>query len=283
MKHIKTQDELNESWRQIKPYLSLPKILIEKLFGALTKFVPLLNLRYDELAAKIDLGKSLTPYKIKEEPKELSIKDIKNVALKNSLIITGLFNKWKIYFIRISPDISSGIKQDKTVLYISKDEINLGDTYYGERITIDEKEQMYIMVAIKSNEHIEMGKERDERFKNKANKELEAAVDKAIKKNTYKRSNSFTNEWNNDPILFKVVRADRLDLFNKIINYVSSDFAKHLVTMKINPDGWEDHYGKPLKDDAKSEKMKNAIESVIYTPEELEEMRLKKDTEKYNL
>jgi hypothetical protein len=129
-----------------------------------------------------------------------------------------------------------------------------------------------------------MRKERDIAYNKKENKELEKAVNAAIKENRYKRSRSFTGEWNNDPILFKVVRANRLDLFNKIMNVVSKDEAKELISMKINSDGWEDnYYGKSILKDSKSEEMTNSINSILYTPEELEEMEFKNNLTKFNL
>ena len=67
MKHLKNFDEMNESWRQVKGWLNIPRILFERILSKLIKFVPLLSLKYDELAAKIDFNKSLSINTFKEE------------------------------------------------------------------------------------------------------------------------------------------------------------------------------------------------------------------------
>lgn len=275
MKHIKTY----ESWRQVKYYFRIPLIILEKLLSKLINYVPFLNLRYEELAAKIDFSTSLTPYRMIDDIKEISLDDIKNDTLRRSLKATGLFSNWHIYYSSVKT------KNNEDRIYISKDKLEKDDQYYGERLNIDEKDsnQIYIIAAIKTSEHDELEKERSERYNKRKSKALEQAVDNAIKTNSYRRTKSFTGEWNNDPILFKVVRADRTDLFNKIINSLSKDDAKKLVSMKIDSDGWETKYGKDLLSISKSEKITDLIMNVLYSPEEIEEIKLKKNIDKYNL
>lgn len=286
MKYIKTIEEQQyESWRKIKAYLSIPQIIIEKLLSKLIKFVPYLNLEYDELAAKIDFDKSLNiPNTVKNEPKKLTLDDIENVTLRNSLKLTGLFNNWNVYFLRTNIDASD--EKEKNVLYISKDEMKKGDNYYSDRLSISNDNQIYIIFALKSYRHEEMGKERAISYKKKKDKKLEKEVNKAISENKYNRRWSDGNE----PVLFRVVKENRLDLFNKIIKSVSKDKAKELLSMKITDDGWTDSvFGKTVLDYANtkqyhvSEELKNAIMSVLYTPEELEDMRYQEDLKKYNL
>ena len=277
MKYIKTY----ESWRQAKYYFRLPFAILEKILSKLINYVPFLNLRYDELAAKIDFSTGLTPYKMKDDINEISLDDIKNNKLRNSLKATGLFSNWNIYY------SSTKTQDNKDKIYISKDKLEKGNLYYSQRLDIDDKNsnQIYVIAAVKTSEHDEMQKERDERYNIRKDKALEKAVNLAIKENHYERSSSFTGEWNNEPILFKVVRADRIDLFNKIINNLPEDKVKKLVSMKIDNDGWVTKYfnGRDLLSQSKSKEMTDLIMSILYTPEELEEMKMKKNMDIYNL
>lgn len=279
MKHIKTY----ESWRQIDAYLRVPQILIEILLKKLVNFIPRLSFMYDELSASVDLGKSLSPNIIEFDPQKLTLNDIKNKSLRNSLKVSGIFDNWNVYYVRRSIDLSNSPRVEKDVLYITKDELHKGDTYYGERISIDSDTQMYAVVAVHSEEHDEMKKERDSRYDKKKKKELEKEVKKCLKKNEFSRTSSFAGEWNHDPILFKIVRANRIDLFNKVIAAMK-DRAKEYVLMKIDNEGWQTKYGgKTLLDIVKTDEMKRAIRSVIYSPEELEQLETEEAAKKYNL
>jgi len=273
MKHLQTY----ENWRQVKAYLRIPQLLFELLLKKLINFVPRLSFLYDELAAKIDLGRGISYNEIKDVPQKLTLNDIENKALRNSLKVTGLFDNWNVYFVRKSEDMSYSPRLEKDVLYITKDELKLGDKYYGERLSIKSSVQMYIVAAIETEEQPKMRKERDDRYNNKKSKALEAAVNKAIKAQNIGR-------FNGEPILFKVVREDRIDLFNKFINSISKEKVKKFVSMKIDDEGYATNWGgKSLLNVVKSEEMKKLIRSIIYTPEELEKIELEEDSKKYNL
>lgn len=279
MKTIKTfekfskedYEQTNESWRQVKAWLKLPQVLIEMLLQKIIKFVPRIGLRYDELAAKIDLGKGLSPYKIEDDLEKLTLNDIKNDNLRRTLKTTGIFDKWNVYYAHtVDPEQKYNIDdRGRDVIYITKDELKKGDTYYGERISehyIDKKylrstrkllkskgaekfsdlePQMYIVVAAHSKEHEEMRKERDVRYEEKKKKALEKAVEKAIKnEDILGRSSSFAGEWNNNPIAYKVIDADRVDLMKKLIDgCFDAKELDDMVNDVINNEGWTSKYG----------------------------------------
>lgn len=275
MKHIKTY----ESWRQVKGYFRIPLMILEKILSKLVNYVPFLTLKYEELAAKIDLGRSISSYQM-DDIEEISLDDIKDDTLRRSLKATDIFSNWRVYYSQAKTQTG------ETKIYITKDQLEKGERYYSQRLNIDEKDtnQIYIIAAAKSSEHDEMRDERTERYNKKAVKELEQAVDNAIKTNSYRRTTGFSDHWNNDPILFKVVRSDRTDLFNKIISHLSKEKAKELASMRIDPDGWEtDSNGKDLLSSSRSDEMTDLIMNVLYTPEEIEDMKVKKNAEKYNL
>ena len=283
MKHIKTYDEVNESWRKAKAYFRIPQILIEMLLKKVMDFIPKLTILYDEMSAKIDINKSLSPNTIKDEIQKLTLNDIENKSLRNTLKTTGIFDNWNVYLVRKTKDLSGKSKDEKDVLYITKDELHKGDLTYGERVSVDSDTQIYVIAAVHSQEHDDMKKERDISYNNKKRKGLEKEVKKCLKKNDFGRTSQFAGEWNHDPILFKIVRADRVDLFDKVIAALK-DNAKEYVEMKIDTEGWKNKYGgKSILDIVKSDKMKKAIRSVLYTPEELEQMEMEESAEKYNV
>ena len=283
MKHIKTYDEINESWRKAKAYFRIPQILIETILKKVIGFIPKLSILYDELSAKIDINKALSPNTIKDDIQKLTLNDIENKSLRNTLKTTGIFDNWNVYLVRKTKDLSGKSKNEKDVLYITKDELHKGDLTYGDRISVDSDTQIYVISAVHSDRHEEMKKERDISYANKKKKGLEKEVNKCIKKNEFDITSSFAGEWNHDPILFKIVRADRVDLFDKVISALK-DRAKEKVEIKIDSEGRQTKYtGHTLLNIVKSDKMKKAIRSVIYTPEELEQIETEESAEKYNV
>jgi hypothetical protein len=285
MKHLKNFDEMNESWRQVKGWLNIPRMIFEKILSKLIKFVPLLSLRYNELAAKIDFDKSLSINTFKEDPIKLGLMDIKNDNLRNTLAATGIFKKWNVYTFNRT-------HENRQPIYISKDELKKGDEYYGERISDSDVDknygknkrrflkskgaeelseiepQFWVIVAKKTDKHDKMKKERDSRYNSKTIKALENAVKEAIKDdNILGRSNSFTGSWSHLPIAFKVVEADRIDLLQQLIDgCIDYQDRKDMLNNVIDSEGWskdkkyyDGNLYKCLLDYAKSDEMKKFI------------------------
>jgi len=271
MKTIKTfekfsnEDYTNESWRQVKMWLKLPQVLFEMILSKIIDFVPRLGLKYDSMAAKIDTGTSFNNGHgdvLEYEPIKLTLSDIKNDKMRKTLKMTGIFDEWNIYTFDYVHD-------KRQPIYITKDELHKGDHYHGERISdsdvdknygrskrrylkskgvkdISELEpQFWVVCAIHDEEHEEMRKERNTRYKNSAIKALEKNVKKAIKNdNILGRSSSFTDEWNNDPIAFKVVRADRVDLMQQLIDgCIDSEEKEKMLNDTIDSEGWSARSG----------------------------------------
>lgn len=274
MKYLNTY----ESWRKNKKYIKLPQYLIEIGLEKILNYISDINFKYDELSANIDLGLSLTTRKIRNEIKEIFINDIENEKLKNTIKFLNLFKKWNIYI----SDTKS--RDGKNIFYISKDILNTNDDIYSNKLKIKDFKNIYIIAALHTEEHEKMKDERKLSYQKTKDKELEKLVNNAIKTNKYERSKSTKTLWNNDPILFKVVRENRIDLFDKIINSVSDEYAKKLCSMKIDSEGWSTPYGEnSLLKNAKSPEMKKRIMSVLYTPEEIEQFEIDKNIKKYNL
>lgn len=281
-------------WRPFKGWLKIPQILFEMLLHKLFNFVSRIGMRYDELSANIDLNYGMSSNNLKHEPIKVNINYIKNINLRRTLKITGIFKKWNIY--------KFDYKFNKrTPIYITKDKLKLNDLVHGERISdyninknysgknkrryfkskgvsnISELEpQFHVVVALHTKKHEKMKKERDIRYDIKKRKELEKNVKKEIKNGSFLgRSKSFTDEFNSDPILYKIVRADRLDLVQKLFDACFDiEEINELVQMKIDDEGWVTVLGgrKPI-DDAKSEKMKELLSKHMFDKKSIERIK----------
>jgi hypothetical protein len=239
----------NESWRQVKSYLKIPEWLINLLFSKLFNLIPSIKLKYDEYSAKYDIGSVLDPIKVKEHPIKIELDDISNKKLKNTLKITGFFKKWNIYtFDRLSYD-------NRSPVYISKDEIKQDDLLYGGRINDTEltkkygsryirrylksknvssisdiEPQFYVIVSKHTSEHEKMKKERNKRqISNKYNN-LTKLTNNVIKNDLIlHRTNGFQNE----PIMFKIIKSDRLDLAKKVLDNALDDEERYEIIMMV--------------------------------------------------
>lgn len=221
---------LDESWRQVKFWLSLPKSLIENIVSRIIGFVPNLKLKYDIYAARVDNDTSLSAGIIKDDPIKLTLDDIENKRVRNSLKVTNILNDWNVYTF----DRKHGNRQP---IYITKDELKKGDKFYGGRISdheVDSKyksnkrnrllrkkgaedfseiePQFWVIAAVHTDNHDEMKKERNIRYTKNNDNKLTKLVRRVIK------SGNFGTRLGGYPIVFKVVKEDRIDLMKEIID-----------------------------------------------------------------
>jgi len=283
--------ETNESWRQVKAWLKIPQILMERLIGKITGYVSELGIKYDQLAANIDLGSGLIPTVIKQDPEKLTLDDIKNDRLRNSLKVSGILNKWNVYYLYTIDPNSTRVDNSRDVLYITKDELKKGDKVYAERLSerkfnkdINDKRkskqrerdgveisdiepQMYIVAALETEEHDKMRDERNYRYTKKKSKELEKLVDKKIREDDI--LGIVRHTFGYIPIGFKVVEEDRVDLMKKLIdNSFDDDEKRKLLTMAIDDEGWivpKRGYISEinLMDEVKSDEMRDLINNTL--------------------
>jgi len=288
MKNIQNYEEfVNESWRQVKPWLKLPKYLLDKLLGLILPYIPRLPFMYDELSANIDLGKSLSLSTVKDEPIKLTLDDVKNDKVRKHLKMTNFFNNWNVY------TFDREKYEGRVPVYITKDELKIGDEIHGERISesevdknygmknkrkyfkskgvknISELEPQFWVVAAKhTEEHDKMKDERSERYDKKTKKELDKLVNKCIKDdNLWGRTKQIFNQWDNKPIIFKVVEADRIDLAKKLIEACEDEEdLRKMINVKIDGEDWPFTGDKRWKDDkdvfdyVKSDEMRELLE-----------------------
>jgi len=236
MRNLQTYEQYNESWRQVKPWLKLPILLLDKLLSKILKYVPNLKLTYDQLAAKIDFGLGLSPYKIKEEPKKITIDDIESKDMKKSLKL--FLRDWNIYYMGDTKDPSRGGNTNTQRIWITKDELHKGDKYYGERISghgLDFSKkfpQMYIVIAKHTEEHDEMSKERDIRYDKKKNKELTKKVKEMINRQSVTHKENFSGIL----LFWKCIEYNRFDLVDKILaingNWIVHKYSIQYCTTK---------------------------------------------------
>jgi hypothetical protein len=289
---------MKEIIRLVRTWLMLPSVLFGLLLHKLVNFVPRILFRYNEYSARIDMDLSISTYKIdKDSLKQISLNDIKNKNLRRSLKATNIFNNWKVYYAYTTTENKTCNVDDslRDVIYITKDKLKVGDEYSGQRISeheIDKRygklrkkylkklniknfneiePQMYLIVAKKTHRHDDMKKEREIRYEKKKRSALEKLVKKCIKDDDIiGRSNSITGMFNYDPVAFKVVDADRLDLMQKLIDACDDEELQEMLTVVLDSDGWEspevykDTNGyRTLLRIAKSEQMKELIQKNI--------------------
>jgi hypothetical protein len=298
MEHLKKFEQFeqtNESWRKIKTWLNLPVYLVDKVLSNLLGMFDKIGFLWDELSANIDTDRSLTMSTFKEDPIKLTIDDIENETMKKTLKVRGFFDKWNVYtFDRKSHD-------GRTPIYISKDELKKGDKYYGSRISdsdlnseyktknmkrllkkkgvsdISELEpQFYVIAKTHTIEHDKMKSEREFSFNSVKSTRLEKLVDRKIKEESFTgRTESIPGQWNNMPLVFKIIEADRVDLMKKLIKACLDVDGKEgvieMLKQSVDSEGWSrdyEKYGKfddiktPLKS-SKSEEMTNLIKSYL--------------------
>ncbi len=292
MRHVKKYDEFNESWKQVKAWLRIPEIIFDLLLQKLIKNVPRLGVKYDVLSANIDTGRAMGHNILKQEPIKLTLNDIKNDNVRKTLKISGILKEWNVYTFDRE-------HENRQPIYITKDELKKGDRYYGERISdwqVDDlykpknkrklrktgkemhelEPQFWVVAAVHTEEHDKMDKDRKERYNKKERKALEKLVKDEINKAEFTgRTNSIYMQWNYDPLVYKIIYADRVDLMQKLIDACEKldgkEGVEEMLKQAIDKDGWHVDYEKygsfndvktPLKE-AKSDEMKNLIKKYI--------------------
>lgn len=274
---------LDESWRQVKFWLNLPRAIMERLVGLLTGYIPNLELKYDIYAAKVDDNTSLSPGIIKEDPIKLTLDDIQNKRLRNSLKATNILSKWNVYTFNRE-------HENRQPIYITKDELKKGDKFYGGRISdhnIDSEyksnkrnrllrkrgvekfseiePQFWVIAAVHTDNHDEMKKERNIRYTKNNDNKLTKLVRRVIK------SGNFDTRLDGYPIVFKVVKEDRIDLMKEIIDGSYDEHELHEIINSLLTDGFTIPPGhrkdnrkyyddKTLMDFVKSDEMRKLIE-----------------------
>lgn len=231
MRHLQTYDKHNESWRQVKTWLNLPTLLIERLFSKILNFVPNLNFKYKRVAAKIDFDQSISKNTIKDEPKKITIDEIKSDGLRNRLKF--FFDDWNIYYMGDTKDPSYSKEEQSQRIWITKDELKKGDDYYGERFShksFNKLPQIYVVVAKHSKEHDKMYRERDIRYKNNRNNKLTKNVKEMLKRGEVFTTNTFSS----DLVFWSCIEEDRFDLVEKILDSANDKQKKKLLETKIS-------------------------------------------------
>ncbi len=236
MKHIKSFEKHNESWRQVKTYLRIPALIVDFALSKLLNYIPRLNFLYNSMAAKIDTGTGFNSgygTKIDVDVQEITLSDIKDVRVKKSLMLSGLLKNWKVYKLdRKSHD-------NKTPIYLSKDKLKKGDAVHGERLSTDDKNvEFYVVAAKHTQEHEEMGKERSDRYANRKYKEYKDKVNKAIKTGRFM---STTSMGDHSPLFHNLIEEKYLDLVKKCLESQKDPEKKRKMIVDKYNDGYRDN------------------------------------------
>lgn len=233
MKHIKSFEKHNESWRQAKAYLRIPALIVDTALSKILNYIPKLNFLYNSMAAKIDTGTSFNSgygTKIDVDVQEITLSDIKDEKVKKSLMLSGLLKNWKVYRLdRVSHD-------GKSPIYLSKDVLKKGDAVHGERLSTDDKNvEFYVVAAKHTEEHEEMGRERSDRYSNRKYKEYKDKVNKAIKTGRFMGRSSGGDF---SPLFHNLIKEGYLDLVKKCLdNQKDLEKKRQMIVVTYNSDG----------------------------------------------
>lgn len=139
MKHIQSYNEhINEALStNQRTLINLPRILGAFLVSKIFNIYPLLNFRWSEIKNKtndssyntIIAHSSGTPSKMDENLTKIT----KNDLPSNKMGVGMFLRDWNIYL--SDRKSKGGGSTERPVVYISKDEIKMGDKYLGERIS----------------------------------------------------------------------------------------------------------------------------------------------------
>lgn len=221
----KTNEEI--TFKRLKTFIKTPQVLLDMLFGKIFNYISRINILYDKLAGKIDVDQGLNKSTIKDDIEKISIDDISNDKVRKSVKLRNLLNTWNVY------SVVDREHEGKQIIYITKDELQKGDEFYGERLSehrIDPKinnkrylrdkgvkssselfDQIWIIVAKKTEEHDQLKREQQNRYKSKRANELSKKVNLAIKDAKWEMN----YDWK--PIFLTILKEDYVDLAKKFL------------------------------------------------------------------
>lgn len=203
--------------KSINIYYFLPIILFRFLFDKLFNTVTNLSTRSNIISGKYYYSKSFGLPNDLNYLHKVPIKYITNRKLRYSLYLTSLFKPWYVYIVEYATEqLNEWNKRQR--IYISRDNIQKGDSVVGERINNVElnklfknkyqkkrKEmgirspmdyhkldfQYYIICSKYTNLHKDLKKYSRENYKYRKKVELKKAVEKAIKTSNFNTGESF--------------------------------------------------------------------------------------------
>ena len=283
------------NWRAVRMWLKLPFYLIIKLVSFIFNLVQNIHFKYDQLSAIIDTGSSSSSSTMKDEITLLSLGDITNKKLRKTLK-WFIFNKWYVY------SIDRQNYEGRAPIYISHDKLKTGDKINAERLSdrlinkdyknstnrkflkkkgvsdFSELEpQYYVIATLETKNHQERSDVRKIRYEHKQKLKLEKEVKKHIKDDDVLGRSRFG--FTDEPIAFKAVKENRIDLLQQLIDNCFDDEELYLLLQqKVDDDGWRvrrqdftSTYYIGLLDVVKTDEMKDFINQEI---EKIDEMKL---------
>lgn len=268
--------------RKLKWWFSIPILLFEK-FLSLFGYIPHLWIKYTDLSANIDTGKSFDfAQKPKGELKYVNLFYIKNKKMRISLLLSGIFKRWYIYKSR-KFDERGDMDSKREIIYLTKDKNLTNDikshydrlsdyllnnkykhtkiTKYLKSINLEKTDfykiepQIFVIIAAETNKHETIKKERDILYKHKKARSLEKIVKKMIKNHDLFSNEKIYGVWDSKPIIHTIAEQDRIDLMKRLLDSADDDEERCKL---VNYRTWKGEYNlfkKPIEY-AKSEEMK---------------------------
>ena len=304
---VKTYNEfeVNENWRKIKYFLRIPGAILDVLLSKVLNYVPILNLKYDELCAKFDSNRSIPHLsEIEEDIKKISLSDIKSTKMKMSLIKSGLLKSWNIYYVKtFGESKGTSYNNNRDFIYLSKDELKKGDHvmkdrfndhFFFDKDNIDkygkDLPEVFVLVTHPTIEHDELKHDRKSSRLKKEHYKYSKLLDGAIKDSNLPRSwrtsdkpsmfSTYHEYGKTEFLLHGLIKRGYIDLVQKYLNNCDSDEDRiKLVNMFIS-DGKEtkhrDYDTKMSFDLTKSDEMRSILVKWLSKKSKVEYMKKNK-------
>lgn len=228
--------------RSINIYYFLPIILFRYLFDKIFNTYISISTKYNIISGKYFTDKGFgfkNKFKCK---RKLKIKDITNKKIRYSLYLTSLFKPWHIYLMNEGKDTTTDLNKRESI-YISRDKLEPGDFYTGERINefyfnklfkpkyrkqrrklgvykyIDHyklEPQFYVVIIKYTDLQYKLKEYYSARYKYKKEKELKKAVNLAIKTSIFNSRRSFTGKLGGTSLIEHLLHEKEYDYLHEI-------------------------------------------------------------------
>lgn len=295
--------EVNENWRKIKYFLRIPGAILDVLLSKVLNYVPMLNLKYDEISAKFDSNHSIPhPKKIEEDIKKISLSDIKSTKMRMSLIKSGLLNSWNIYYVKtFGESKGTSYNNNRDCIYLSKDELKKGDRVIKDRVNDhffldkdikykkEDLPEVFVLVTHPTIEHDELKNDRKSTKLKKEHDKYSKLLDDAIKDSKIQKN------YGGNPSMFstyhvygetvfllhELIKRDHVDLVEKYLDNCDSDEDRvKLVNMFISNgeyvSKYRDYETHMSFDLTRSDEMKNLLIKWLSKENKLEYIKKNK-------
>lgn len=230
--------------KSINIYYFLPIILFRYLFDKIFNTYISVSTKYKIISGEYYTNKGFGFENKFECKRKLKIKDITNKKLRYSLYLTSLFKPWHIYLMNEGKNTTTDLNKRESI-YISRDKLEPGDKYTGERIRESEfnklfknkyrkqrrklgvynssdhyklEPQFYVVMIKYTDLQYKLKEYSKLKYEYKKEKELKKAVDTAIKTSNFNTGKPFTGKMGGTSLIEHLLYYKEYVYLHKIYN-----------------------------------------------------------------